>query len=132
MSRGLTRVTILFLPERVNDRLRFGAPAAERIIDRRCRIALFEAGAVFAYVQWPPNRYGTELCKRSHTPGATILYVENTSRESFWGPRRIVTPSPARYSFRARVETVSHSAHLRIPSGCRSIRRRDDKAPRSR
>ena len=58
--RGLTRVTILFLPERVNDRVRFGAPAAERIIDRRCRIDLFEPGAVFGYVQWRANRYGTE------------------------------------------------------------------------
>ena len=58
--RGLTRVTILFLPERVNDRVRFGAPAAERIIDRRCRVELFAPGAVFAYVQWRANRYGTE------------------------------------------------------------------------
>ena len=58
--RGLTRVTILFLPERVNDRVRFGAPAAERIIDRRCRVELFASGAVFAYVQWRANRYGTE------------------------------------------------------------------------
>ena len=59
-ARGLTRVTILFLPERVNDRVRFGAPAAERIIDRRCRVDLFEPGAVFGYVQWRANRYGTE------------------------------------------------------------------------
>lgn len=58
--RGLTRVTILFLPERVNDRVRFGAPAAERIIDRRCRVDLFAPGAVFGYVQWRANRYGTE------------------------------------------------------------------------
>ena len=58
--RGLTRVTILFLPERVNDRVRFGAPVAERIIDRRCRVDLFEPGAVFGYVQWRANRYGTE------------------------------------------------------------------------
>lgn len=58
--RGLTRVTILFLPERVNDRVRFGTPAADRIIDRRCRVELFAPGAVFAYVQWRANRYGTE------------------------------------------------------------------------
>jgi hypothetical protein len=58
--RGLTRVTILFLPERVNDRVRFGAPRSTRIIDRRCRVELFAPGAVFAYVQWRANRYGTE------------------------------------------------------------------------
>ena len=59
-QRGLTRATVLFLPERVNDRVRFGTPAAERIIDRRCRVELFEPGAVFAYIQWRANRYGTE------------------------------------------------------------------------
>ncbi len=59
-AHGLTRVTVLFLPERVNDRVRFGTPAAERIIDRRCRIDLFAPGAVFGYVQWRANRYGTE------------------------------------------------------------------------
>ncbi len=58
--RGLTRVTILFLAERVNDRVRFGAPRSTRIIDRRCRVELFEPGAVFAYIQWRANRYGTE------------------------------------------------------------------------
>lgn len=58
--RGLTRVTVLFLADRVNDRVRFGTPAASRIIDRRCRIDLFEPGAVFGYVQWRADRYGTE------------------------------------------------------------------------
>ena len=59
-NRSLTRVTVLFLPERVNDRVRFGVPVAERIIDRRCRVDLFAPGAVFGYVQWRANRYGTE------------------------------------------------------------------------
>ena len=59
-NRNLTRVTVLFLPERVNDRVRFGAPVSERIIDRRCRVDLFAPGAVFGYVQWRANRYGTE------------------------------------------------------------------------
>ena len=59
-NRSLTRVTVLFLPERVNDRVRFGAPVSERIIDRRCRVDLFAPGAVFGYVQWRANRYGTE------------------------------------------------------------------------
>ncbi len=58
--RRLTRVTVLFLADRVNDRVRFGTPASTRIVDRRCRIDLFEPGAVFGYVQWRANRYGTE------------------------------------------------------------------------
>ena len=60
-SRELTRATVLFLPERVNDRVRFGAPAAERIIDRRCRFDLFAPGAVFGFIRWRADRYRTEL-----------------------------------------------------------------------
>ena len=50
-NRSLTGVTVLFLPERVNDRVRFGRPIADRIIDRRCRVDPFAPGAVFGYVQ---------------------------------------------------------------------------------
>jgi len=60
-GRGLTRVTVLFLADRVNDRVRFGTPAAERIIDRRARVELYAPGAVFGYVQWRADQYGTQL-----------------------------------------------------------------------
>ncbi len=60
-NHGLTRVTVLFLADRVNDRVRFGTPVAERIIDRRARIELYEPGAVFGYVQWRADRHGTQL-----------------------------------------------------------------------
>ena len=60
-ARGLTRVTVLFLADRVNDRVRFGTPAGERIIDRRARIELYAPGAVFGYVQWRADRHGTQL-----------------------------------------------------------------------
>ncbi len=72
-SRGLTRVTVLFLADRVNDRVRFGTPVAERIIDRRARIELYEPGAVFGYIQWRADRYGTQLWRlwvlQAATPG---------------------------------------------------------------
>ena len=58
---GLTRVTVLFLVDRVNDRVRFGTPSAERIIDRRARIELYAPGAVFGYAQWRADCYGTQL-----------------------------------------------------------------------
>lgn len=58
---GLTRVTVLFLADRVNDRVRFGTPSAERIIDRRARIELYASGAVFGYVHWRADRHGTQL-----------------------------------------------------------------------
>ena len=73
-TRGLTRVTVLFLADRVNDRVRFGTPAGERIIDRRARIELYAPSAVFGYVQWRADRYGTQLWRlwvlQSSAPGA--------------------------------------------------------------
>lgn len=72
-TRGLTRVTILFLADRVNDRVRFGKPAGERIIDRRARIEFYAPGSVFGYVQWRADRYGTQLWRlwvlQAATPG---------------------------------------------------------------
>ena len=72
-NRGLTRVTVLFLADRVNDRVRFGTPSAERIIDRRARIELYAPGAVFGYVQWRADRHGTQLWRlwvlQAATPG---------------------------------------------------------------
>ena len=79
MTRSLTRATVLFLDSKVNDRVRFGRPTAERIIDRRCRVELFAPGAVFGYVQWRANRFGTELWRfwvlRAGQPGARLSTV---------------------------------------------------------
>ena len=59
MSGPLTRVALVFVPERRNVWLRFGRPARERIIDRQRRVAEFSAGAVFCRVRWEANAYGT-------------------------------------------------------------------------
>ena len=79
MSRSLTRATVLFLDCKVNDRVRFGRLAGERIIDRRCRIALFAPGDTFGYVQWRANRFGTELWRlwvlRAGAPGEPLETV---------------------------------------------------------
>lgn len=79
MTRSLTRATVLFLDGKVNDRVRFGQPAAERIIDRRCRVELFAPGALFGYVQWRANAFGTELWRfwvlRAGEPGARLSTV---------------------------------------------------------
>jgi len=79
MSRPLTRATILFIDGKVNDRVRFGRPVGERIIDRRCRIELFEPGSLFGYVQWRANRFGTELWRlwvlRAGAPGERLETV---------------------------------------------------------
>lgn len=61
MTRMLTRATVLFLDGKVNDRVRFGRPAEERIIDRRCRVELYAPGSTFGYVQWRADQFGTQL-----------------------------------------------------------------------
>ncbi|MEH3099702.1 DUF2840 domain-containing protein [Sphingomonas adhaesiva] len=79
MTRSLTRATILFFDGKVNDRVRFGRPAGERIIDRRARIMLFAPGSLFGYVQWRANRYGTEHWRfwvlRAGAPGERLETV---------------------------------------------------------
>jgi hypothetical protein len=76
VTRSLTRATVLFVDGKVNDRVRFGRPTAERIIDRRCRVDLFAPGSLFGYVQWRANRFGTELWRlwvlRAGAPGERL------------------------------------------------------------
>lgn len=57
----LTRVVLAFVPERVNNRLRFGKPAHEIILDRWRSTAHFLPDAVFCRVCWLANDYGTTV-----------------------------------------------------------------------
>ena len=43
--------------------LRFGRPVSDRIIDRRRRVASFAPGAIFAFIRWASNDYGTVVSK---------------------------------------------------------------------
>lgn len=43
--------------------LRFGRPVGDRIIDRRRRVASFASGAIFAFIRWASNDYGTVVSK---------------------------------------------------------------------
>ena len=43
--------------------LRFGRPVGDRIIDRRRRVASFAPGAIFAFIRWASNDYGTVVSK---------------------------------------------------------------------
>ena len=50
----------LFWQEGVREHwLRFGRQAADRIIDRRRRVVSFASGAIFAFIRWAANEYGT-------------------------------------------------------------------------
>jgi hypothetical protein len=60
-AQHLTRVVQAFVPERVNNRLRFGNPKYELVLDRWRSSAHFLPGAVFCRVCWLANDYGTTV-----------------------------------------------------------------------
>ena len=75
MIRPLTRVALVFVPEKRNVWLRFGRPAHERIIDAQRRTAVFNPGSVFCRIRWEANAYGTTLWQlavaQAAAPGET-------------------------------------------------------------
>jgi len=96
-TASLTRVSIVFVEERINLYLRFGRPQQEHRLDHRQCCAFFLPGACFARILWQANDYGTtrwqllvlQAClpqDRMHRipgirPGARILlHVEGERR----------------------------------------------------
>ena len=85
----LTYVELVFLKDRVERWIRFGRVADQHVVSRRNRFVGFQPGAVFAFVRWASNDYGTvvsrvdvlQAVRRSDacstipgvTPGAEIL-----------------------------------------------------------
>lgn len=55
----LTEVDLAWYQGRIEQWIRFGQIADERIIDRRRRVVGFTPGSVFALVSWRSNDYGT-------------------------------------------------------------------------
>jgi len=58
-SSAMTRVTLVYLPGRVNIWLRFGHPLHERRLDPMRRQLDFRADGLFGRVHWEGNDYGT-------------------------------------------------------------------------
>ncbi|MGD9471713.1 MAG: DUF2840 domain-containing protein [Novosphingobium sp.] len=56
---ALTEVEMTWIEKRYEQWLRFGRVASERIVNRRTRVAMFRPDAVFAFVRWSANDYGT-------------------------------------------------------------------------
>ena len=73
-SEPLTNVELTWIEGRIEYWIRFGRAAGERIIDRRRRVVSFRPGAVFAFVRWAANDYGTVISRidivRAVVPGA--------------------------------------------------------------
>ncbi len=58
-----TRVELMHLEGKIENWIRFGKPVKEEILDRRRRAFWFDAGAIFAYVRWASNDYGTVVSR---------------------------------------------------------------------
>jgi hypothetical protein len=59
----MTTVDLLWIEGQVERWLRFGRDAGDRIVDRRRRIVSFRPGAIFAFVRWASNDFGTALSR---------------------------------------------------------------------
>jgi hypothetical protein len=59
----LTQVELLWLEKRIENRIRFGRAAEERILDRNRRVLSFAPGSIFAFVRWVSNDFGTVVSR---------------------------------------------------------------------
>ncbi|AEQ53586.1 DUF2840 domain-containing protein [Pelagibacterium halotolerans] len=94
MSGGAT-VELVWIEKRVEHWIRFGRIARTKVLSRSRSTAAFDPGAVFAFVRWQANDYGTVVSRidilRAPRPGepyATVPYVtpggESLLRLSGW------------------------------------------------
>ncbi len=54
-----THVELAWIEKRLEHWIRFGRIAQDRILTRRTRVVSFRTGAIFAFVRWAANDYGT-------------------------------------------------------------------------
>src|SRR6201981_2637345 len=91
----LTIVEILWLEKRIENRVRFGCPVSEKVLDRNRRVLSFLPGSIFAFVRWTSNDFGTALSRidilRAVAPGqrySTVPWItpggESLLRLSGW------------------------------------------------
>lgn len=55
----LTEVELTWIEKKLEHWIRFGRIAQDRILTRRTRVVSFRPGAIFAFVRWAANDYGT-------------------------------------------------------------------------
>jgi len=69
----VTTVELLWLEKRIENRVRFGRPVSERVLDHYRRVLSFAPGNIFAFVRWTSNDFGTVLSRidilRAAMPG---------------------------------------------------------------
>lgn len=60
---AFTFVELTWHKQRIENRIRFGRPATERILDRHRRVVSFAPGSIFCFVRWAANDSGTILSR---------------------------------------------------------------------
>ncbi len=79
----LTLVDLTWREGQIEHWIRFGRPAWEQTLDRHRRIVCFAPGAVFAFLRWASNDYGTVLScidiLRAIPPGAPYQTLPHVS-----------------------------------------------------
>jgi len=94
-ASALTTVELLWLERRIENRIRFGRHASEKVLDRNRRVLSFLPGSIFAFVRWTSNDFGTVLSRidilRAVSPGqrySTVPWIapggESLLRVSGW------------------------------------------------
>jgi hypothetical protein len=89
----LTRVVLAFVPERVNNRLRYGHPVHEIVLDRWRTIVQFAPESVFCRVCWLANDYGTTVWNLSVLQAGRAGESLNSMAGIFPGARRLLHAS---------------------------------------
>ncbi len=56
---NMTHVQLTWIEKRIEHWIRFGRIAKDEIVDRRRRLVSFRPDAIFAFVRWSANDYGT-------------------------------------------------------------------------
>jgi len=77
-----TEVELTWIEGRLEQWIRFGRNASERILSRSTKVVAFRPGATFAFVRWTSNDYGTvhssiaiATAVAAHAPYATLPFV---------------------------------------------------------
>ena len=60
---ALTFVELTWHKQRIENRIRFGRPTGQQILDRHRRVVSFAPGSIFCFVRWAANAYGTVLSR---------------------------------------------------------------------
>ena len=59
----LTQVELEWVKGRIENWIRFGRTAEQRILDRQHRVVSFAPDSIFAFIRWASNDYGTILSR---------------------------------------------------------------------